>query len=99
MAGQGKEKISTNPYSLWNARFWHGMLMKAWFRNLWRNGFRVHPFRIPMATAISLASVFNSSARPLQQLILGASWRRFRSRMHRSSSLAIGVAAQRCCTR
>jgi hypothetical protein len=63
--------IATNPYPLWAARFWDGMLTGAWLRELRRNHFRVHPLQLPLATTISFASLFNSVGRPLQQLVFG----------------------------
>jgi omega-hydroxy-beta-dihydromenaquinone-9 sulfotransferase len=62
-------KIEVNPYQFWVARFWHGMLLSAWLRLLWRNGFRVSITRLPLAMTISCATVFNSMLRPLQELI------------------------------
>ena len=66
-----KEKLETNPYRFWAARFWHGMLISAWWRLLRKNRFRVSLTRIPLATTISWCTIFNSLARPVQNLVYG----------------------------
>jgi omega-hydroxy-beta-dihydromenaquinone-9 sulfotransferase len=71
-----KKPIEVNPYPFWVARFWHGMPLGPWLRLLATNGFRVSPSRWPMACTISMATVFNSLARPLQELF-------FRKYIHR----------------
>ena len=63
--------VEVNPYHFWAARFWHGMRFGSWMRLLARNRFRVSPTRIPLACTITTASVFNSLARPLQELLMG----------------------------
>jgi len=68
---KGKEKVVSNPYRFWAARFWHGMLLSAWWRLLRRNRFRISLNRVPLATTISSCTVFNSLAKPLQTLIYG----------------------------
>lgn len=55
-------------YPAWSPRFWHGMRTGDWFRMLADHGFRVHPYRVPMAMAISTCSVFNSSMHLVQRL-------------------------------
>ncbi len=70
-SGESKStKVEVNPYHLWAARFWHGMLMGPWFRLLKRNRFRIGPLRVPLASTISMATVFNSALRPLQETLL-----------------------------
>lgn len=68
---KGKEKVVSNPYRFWAARFWHGMLLSAWWRLLRRNRFRISLTRVPLATTISYCTIFNSLAKPLQTLIYG----------------------------
>lgn len=57
-----------NRYPFWIARFWHGMQLGDWFGLLARNRFRVHPYRIPMAFAITGFAVFNSTMGTVQNL-------------------------------
>ena len=71
MTVPGREKLVTNPYPFWAARFWHGMLTGPWFRLLAKNRFRIHPFKMPLAITLSAVSLLNSALRPLQQAILG----------------------------
>ncbi len=56
---------------MWSARFWDGMLLGAWIRELRRNRFRIHPLQLPLVASVSAFGVINSLGRPLQQLILG----------------------------
>jgi omega-hydroxy-beta-dihydromenaquinone-9 sulfotransferase len=80
MSQQPKGKpqpVEVNPYSIWAARFWHGMLFGSWLRLLWRHGFRISITRWPLAFTITCGTVFNSLLRPLQETI-------FRSRLERT---------------
>ncbi|MBU1865443.1 MAG: sulfotransferase [Actinobacteria bacterium] len=52
-------------------RPWHGMTMPVWLRLLVRNHFAVSPSRIPMALAVSVFSVLNSSAAVVQRIRFG----------------------------
>jgi len=52
-------------------RPWHGMTASVWFRLLARNRFAVSPTRIPMALAVSVASIFNSCAAVIQRARFG----------------------------
>jgi hypothetical protein len=70
-SAKADKKVEVNPYGFWAARFWHGMLFGAWFRLLRRNRFRISPTRIPLACTISMATVFNSLGRPLQEFLMG----------------------------
>jgi hypothetical protein len=56
---------------LWIPRFWSGIHFTGWLRILARNRFRIHPFRIVMATIILLLGAFNSCLAILQRLRLG----------------------------
>ena len=58
-------------YPLWAPRFWHGMRTRDWLRLLAENRFRIHPFRWPMATSISLVSPVNSVLARIQRLTHG----------------------------
>jgi omega-hydroxy-beta-dihydromenaquinone-9 sulfotransferase len=71
VTARSKDKLTSNPYPLWAPRFWHGMLTGPWFRLLLRNGLRIHPLCLPLASTISASSFVNTLCRPLQQLILG----------------------------
>jgi omega-hydroxy-beta-dihydromenaquinone-9 sulfotransferase len=71
VTGREKDKVVTNPYPFFAARFWHGMLAGPWFRLLAKNRFRIHPLQMPLACTLSAVSFFNSAMRPLQQAILG----------------------------
>ena len=63
--------VEVNPYQFWVARFWHGMLFGSWMRLLARNGFRISPTRLPLATTITCGTIFNSLLRPVQDMCYG----------------------------
>ncbi|MCP3690649.1 MAG: sulfotransferase, partial [Planctomycetaceae bacterium] len=69
MAKQREAKY--NRYPAWAPRFWHGMRFGGWLKLLARNRFRIHPFRLPTALAITLFSMFNSLLYYLQRLVYG----------------------------
>jgi len=65
----GKEKpVEVNPYPFYAARFWHGMTVSSWLRLLARNKFHVSFTKIPLASTISFATLFNSVLKPLEAL-------------------------------
>ena len=64
-------KPKTNPYPWYSPRFWHGMRPAAWWKLCWRNGFRIHPLRWPMAFLISVINPFNSIAGAAQRVRYG----------------------------
>jgi hypothetical protein len=62
-----KEKpVEVNPYPFWACRFWHGMSTGTWLKLLARNHFHVGITKLPLASTISGATLFNSVLRPLQ---------------------------------
>jgi omega-hydroxy-beta-dihydromenaquinone-9 sulfotransferase len=69
--GSKQPPIEVNPYPLWVARFWHGMLLSAWLRLVKRNGARISITRVPLAFTISCAAVINSLLRPVQEWFFG----------------------------
>jgi len=64
-------KPKFHSYPIWCARFWHGMYFGDWFQLVKRHGFRIHPFRLPMACSISFFSTFNSVMARVQDLLFG----------------------------
>src|SRR6476661_4244350 len=66
-AAKSKKVETINPYHLWAARFWHGMLFGPWVRLVARNRFRISFTRLPLAFTITCASVLNSLLRPVQE--------------------------------
>src|SRR4051812_7231872 len=60
----GREKLETNANSMWAARFWHGMLFTAWIRLLVKTRLAINPLKLPLASTVTFASVFNSVMRP-----------------------------------
>jgi hypothetical protein len=68
-ASKSKKIETVNPYHLWAARFWHGMLFGSWVRLLLRNRCRISFTRLPLAFTITCATVLNSLLRPLQEFL------------------------------
>ena len=66
-----EEKRAKLPF--YSPRIWHGMSAGVWFRFLHQNGYAVAPKFWPMATAISAASLFNSTMGLLSELFNGRS--------------------------
>ncbi len=65
--------VEVNPYRLWHARFWHGMLFWPWLRLLARNRFRVGLgiTKWGLALTVTPSTVLNSILRPLERLFYG----------------------------
>jgi len=59
--------LKTPPLSLWL-----GFGPHAWFRALIRNRFRVGPRKIPLAFAITIATIYHALLRPLERVIYGS---------------------------
>jgi hypothetical protein len=67
-----KKKVGAkNAYPLHAPRFWHGMTWVAWLQLIARHRFRIHPFRWPMALAITCITPFNTVMGSLQSLLYG----------------------------
>ena len=60
-----------NSFPFWCPRFWDGMRLGHWVKLLFRNGFRIHPSRLPWALMTSSAAPFNSVLYGLQELLYG----------------------------
>ena len=55
-----RREAKYNRYPAWAPRFWHGMRFGDWLGLLIRNRFRIHPFRLPTAFAITIFTALNS---------------------------------------
>jgi hypothetical protein len=55
----------------YHPRLWHGFLLTAWVRLLWRNRFRVGWHRVAAAAIISVLSLCHSLGRVLQWIVYG----------------------------
>ena len=65
------KKPKINRYPFWCLRFWYGMRVRALWKLLAKNGFRVHPVRWGMVFMLSHVSIFNSIMYRLQKLFYG----------------------------
>ncbi len=63
--------MKTPPLSLWL-----GFGPRAWFRALIRNRFKLDPRKIPLAFAITIATIYHALLRPLERVIYGSRIRR-----------------------
>jgi len=62
-----KKVVEVNPYQLWHARFWHGMLLGPWLRLLVHNRFRIGVMKWGLAFTVTYATVMNSVLRVVQE--------------------------------
>ena len=60
-----------NSFPFWCPRFWAGMRLGHWLGLLARNGFRIHPSRLPWALMTTGNAPFNTAMYGLQQLVYG----------------------------
>ncbi|MCR9118342.1 MAG: sulfotransferase, partial [bacterium] len=56
-----------NTYPWYSPRIWHGMRTRAWLKLLVKNRFRIHPFRWPLAIAVTFFTGLNSFLYRVQQ--------------------------------
>ena len=66
-----KAKDSFHSYPFWVPRFWHGMLLGGWLRLLSNNRYRISPSRWPMAFAITLFAIGNTTLAAVCRLVWG----------------------------
>jgi hypothetical protein len=62
----GKAK---HPLPWYTPRFWHGMTMSTWVRELRRNRFALSPSRLPMGLSITGLAAFNSLLAALERTL------------------------------
>ena len=55
------ERVVKNPFTWYMPRFWHGMRISTWLRELARNRFAVSPSRVPMTCSIAGFALVNSA--------------------------------------
>ncbi len=60
-----------HPLAWYMPRFWHGMRLSTWTRELARNRLAISPSRIPMACAITSFTAFNSILAGLERVMYG----------------------------
>jgi omega-hydroxy-beta-dihydromenaquinone-9 sulfotransferase len=58
-----------HPLAWYMPRFWHGMRLSTWLRELTRNRVAVSPSRVPMACAITCFTLANSVLAGMERLI------------------------------
>jgi len=66
-----EERAVKNPLAWYMPRFWHGMRLSTWARELVRNRLAISPSRIPMTCAITCFTVLNSVLAALDRLVYG----------------------------
>ena len=65
------DRSTFNSYPFWSPRFWAGMRLEHWLPLLARNGFRVHPSRLPWALLTTASAASSSMLYLMQQLVYG----------------------------
>jgi omega-hydroxy-beta-dihydromenaquinone-9 sulfotransferase len=66
-----EERAVKNPLAWYMPRFWHGMRLTTWARELARNRLAISPSRIPMTCAITGFTAFNSVLAGLDRVVYG----------------------------
>jgi hypothetical protein len=66
---QESSKVKFHRYPFYSPRFWHGMRPSSWWSLLRQGRFRIHPSRLLLAIAISLATPFNTLLALLQSVL------------------------------
>ena len=69
--GVPTDRSTFNAFPFWCPRFWAGMRMGHWLGMLRRNGFRIHPSRLPWVLTTTAVSPFNTGMYWLQEAIYG----------------------------
>ncbi len=65
------ERVVKHPLAWYMPRFWHGMRLSTWLRELARNRFAISPSRWPMACAITCFATLNSLLAAFERIIYG----------------------------
>ena len=66
-----EERTVKNPRTWYMPRFWHGMRLGTWARELARNRLAISPSRIPMTCAITGFTAMNSVLAGLERVVYG----------------------------
>ena len=67
--GPTTEHIVNNRFPWYSPRFWHGMRMGTWLRQLGRHRLAISPSRIPLAMGITGLGAINSTLAKVDELI------------------------------
>jgi hypothetical protein len=67
--GQRAEHIVSNRFPWYSPRFWHGMQLGTWLRQLGRHRMAISPSRVPLAIGITGLSAINSTLATMDNLI------------------------------
>jgi hypothetical protein len=60
-----------HPLAWYMPRFWHGMRVSTWLRELARNRFDISPSRLPMCCAITSFTLMNSALAAAERIVYG----------------------------
>ena len=58
-----------HPLAWYVPRFWHGMTLSTWMRELYRNHFAVSPILVPMACTVSAVAAVNSGLSLVDRIV------------------------------
>ncbi len=64
-----RQQVASNPFPWYSPRFWHGMRLVTWLRQLGRHRLAISPSRIPMALGVTMLSAANSGLAGIDHLI------------------------------
>jgi len=65
------QQVVKHPLTWYMPRFWHGMRLSTWFRELARNRFAISPSRWPMTCSITCFTAMNSLLAGLERVVYG----------------------------
>jgi hypothetical protein len=65
------DRAVKNPLAWYMPRFWHGMRLSTWVRELARGRLAISPSRVPMACAITCFTTLNSVLAAMERLVYG----------------------------
>ncbi len=65
------ERVVKHPLAWYMPRFWHGMRLATWLRELARNRFAISPSRAPMTCSITCFTALNSLLAGMERIVYG----------------------------
>ena len=66
-----RHRAVKNPMTWYMPRFWHGMRLSTWSREMLRNRLAMSPSRVPMACAVTCVSAHNSALALADRAVYG----------------------------
>ena len=71
VAAPHRDRVVKNPVAWYTPRFWHGMRLGTWLRELATNRFDISPSQAPMSVSVTCFSAANSMLAVMDQALYG----------------------------